>query len=140
MEDNRVALSEPVGKKSIVSITGQNNTFASKPGTPKEGKKPRPITFDFSFMALGNEPYDPNRPVVCICKRPFELENHKQNTWIANLRTEPKLKKDTTETSQDAGANSEHNDKIEDSRLGITVIYEPYTGRKWFHLSDWYDD
>ena len=47
VEDNKVALREPVGKKSIVSITGQNNTFdgwsipfPSKPRTPKEGKKP----------------------------------------------------------------------------------------------------
>ena len=154
LEDNRVAFREPVGKKQIVAITGQNNTFdgwsipvPSKPRTSKEGKTPRPITYDYDFMAHGedvtavyNEPYDPMHPVVCICKRPFDLENNSQNTWIANLRPEPKPKKDLNEKSQDVVEEIQPNNRIEDTRLGITIMYEPHTGRKWFQLSDWSDD
>ena len=158
LEKNKICLKEQVGKRQIVKITGQKNTrdgwsipFPSNPRIPNEGKKPHPLDYDWDFMAHGedvivvyNEPYDQKHPVVCICKRPLDLDNSSQNTWVANLHPEPKLKQEVTKESKEAqciDANFESDAvKNKDSRLGITIMYEPHTGRKVFHLSDWSDD
>ena len=156
--EKRVSLREPVGKKQITPILGQKNTadgwlipIPSKPRTPKEeGKKASVGGFDYNFMAYGedlvalyNQELDANRPIICIEKRGLDLNNLEKNAWVGNLQADskPKKKKKVEEST-----NDEPNEPVtpteeeKDSRLGITFIYNPFTGEKWFLLNDYSDD
>ena len=144
IQEKHVTLNGGVEKKQITTITGQKNTidgwlipFPSKPRQPKNGKTARPVVYDFQFMAYGedivciyNTPYDQNCPVVCIRKRSLNIQNLSQNTWVGNLHAEPKPKKKSKKYIQGEG----------DRRLGITIVYEPYTGKKSFCVNDSNDD
>ena len=147
LEEKRVALREPVGKKQVAPLVGQRNThdgwlipFPSKPRALKEGKKEREVSYDYGFMAWGedvidvyNTPYDEKYPVVCISKRPFDLENPSGNAWVGNLCSDHKSSKKRNETAQER-------EESVDNRLGILFVYAPHTGQKAFRLSDWTDD
>ncbi len=104
-------------------------------------------------MALGedvvevyNSQYDANYPVVCIRKRPLDIENLSANAWIGNLHNEIVTKKKKNEEELHQKGAEESADQIipeqeeKDNRLGLTFVYNPYTGEKSFRISDWSDD
>ena len=142
----------------MAPILGQRNTadgwripLPSNPRSPKEeGKSSAKVEYDYGFMAYGedivslyNQQYDKNCPVICIQKRALDIQNLSENAWVGNLRAESKPKK------QKLGEGNQKEDNVEapskkteeqDSRLGITLAYNPHTGQKWFHINDWADD
>lgn len=177
--ENRIALSEPTGKKAISSIVNKRSTndgwlipYPSNPRPPKkEGKKPREIKYDYNFMAFGediievyNREYNEKYPVICIRKRAYDEQDLSKNTWAHTLKAEPKPKKEkkkentqnkvsntevTGEESESQNSTSQNADTAdsvekaeekEDTRLGITFMYEPHTGQKYFRISDYADD
>ena len=127
LEEKKVRLHEPTGKGSIAKCVGQRNTsdgwlipLPSKPRPPKkEGKEPREVSYDFDFMALGEDvaelysrEYDEKHPVLCVQKRAYDLENPSKNAWVCNLKGEarPKrIRKVKKEESSTSAASQEEN-------------------------------
>lgn len=183
LENEIVALREPVGKKQIARTLHQQCTSDGwkipRPKihkSKKESSTPQ-IVYDYNFQAHGedvvalyNKPYDEQYPVICVCKRGYDLENPANNSWIGNLRAEPKPKKprkkeeektegetqqSTPEVAeqdikeppvlpQEAGTSANQggveSEEQPDTRIGITLLYAPHTGQKIFHISDMKDD
>ncbi len=161
-EEKMVVLHEPVGRGAIAPLLSQCRTQDgwSIPSartrhltkkTDNENKKVPEVEYDYNFMAMGedvveiyNTSYDENVPVVCIRKRSFEIENPSANAWVGNLLNEtgPGKKKKNADDSQSEGdaERKSEGQKEKDNRLGITFLYNPYTGEKRFRISDWSDD
>ena len=154
IEENRILINEETGKKKVIAITGQSNRadgwpipLPSNPRIPKDGKKSRPVRYDHEFIAHGEdivelytEPYDPNCPVICIQKRPLNIEDISQNTWVGNLHSEKSKTKKQNNDKGEVMLSDNTEQECVDTRLGISIAYEPLTGRKSFLLSDWTDD
>ena len=66
-----------------------------------------------AVVAVYNERYDQNSPVVCIGKRPLNLNDHSQNTWVGNLRAEPKPKKKVNDTEKENNTDQDVNANLE---------------------------
>ena len=165
LEKERIALHESVGKREIAPLLKQNKTkdgwsipFPSKRNQSKESTEKETITtqvrYNYNFMAFGedvvdlyNTSYDAKYPVVCIRKRPFDLENPSGNAWIGNLHNDvkPKQKKKIDEELHPDGVDGSVvqdvlAQEVKDNRLGLTFVYNPYTGEKSFRINDWSDD
>ncbi len=160
-EEKMVVLHEPVGNEEIAALLRLRRTQdgwpvpsarirQSRKKTDKD-KKVTEVDYDYNFMAMGedvvavyNAPYDEKFPVVCIRKRSFDIENPSANEWVGTLRNEsrPGKKKKNAGDSQADGDTEDKSAgrKEDDRRLGITFVYNPYTGEKRFWINDWSDD
>ena len=159
LEEKKVVLHEPIGKREIAPLLRQRNTqdgwkipFPSKPRQPTktddQKEQPEP-EYDLNFVARGEDvvavyktPYDKMCPVVCITKKPYDIETQSSNAWVGKLDIETKagqMKKAANSEEQTEQGKEEKQDE-EDNRLGLTFVYNPFTGDKIFHISDWSDD
>ncbi len=161
-EEKMVVFQTSVGKGEIAPLLRQNSTHDgwpvpsartghSRKKTDNEKKKVPEVVYDYNFMARGedavkvyNAPYDEKFHVVCIRKRSFDIENPSANAWVGNLHNEsrPGKKKKNAGASQSDGDTERNSEgqKEKDNRLGITFVYNPYTGEKRFRISDYADD
>ena len=161
LEENRVVLQGAVSKREIVPVLKQRNTQdgwpiplpknerrSKKNGSEEEKELKR--VYDFNFMALGedivevyNSQYDEKYPVVCIRKRPLNIENLSENAWVGNLHNEveaiQKKKEAEPETIEEAAEQNPLEQEEKDERLGLTFVINPYTGEKLSRISDWND-
>ena len=147
----KVELLERTGKAAVCASLGRRRNTSDGwplPLPKKKNKSSSESWIDYDFMAYGEDvvkvysrPYRSEQPVICINKRPFDLENLENNTWLSDLKHEPqvkKTKKEADEENKEESATS-NTELAKDNRIGITLAIEPLTGKKYFRLSDYAD-
>ena len=145
IENNKVALREPVGKKKIANIVHQRNTFDGWsipfPSNPKKNEGTvSEIKYDYGFVAHGedvisvyNMPYDEKNPVICIRQRSYNEKDLSHNGWACNFHAEHK-KQNKKDAIQEQQNETESQNMINESHSVITFMYEPHTGKKHFKI------
>ena len=150
----KVEIEEEVGRKSVCALLGKRACGADGWAIPLPSKCKRKngsqdgsykVEYDYEFMTSGEDvidvysrKYDPENPVICLQKRPLNIEDVRRNTWVSDLKVESQIKKQAKVKDSDSKENPEKEPEI-DKRIGITFAVEPLTGKRFFNVSDYPD-
>ena len=80
-------------------------------------------------------PYDKNNPVICVRQRSYNETDPSKNGWACNLHVGPK--KQNNKTVDDENNTEKLQTTQTESLIGITFMYEPYTGVKDFQVGQY---